>query len=59
MKKWYHSKTLWLNFISIIVLVVLNLGFIDASQEIASAEAGILAVINLILRLATKQGLET
>ena len=58
-KKFWHSKTLWVNTIAIIVLVLVNLGLADVSQEIATAEASILGVINLILRLVTKQGLET
>ena len=58
MKKWYRSKTIWVNTIAIITLVLVNLGLTEVSQEIATAEASILAVINLVLRIVTKQGLE-
>ncbi len=58
-KKWYHSKTIWVNIIAITLMVLVNVGLDDVSQEIATAEASILGVINLILRLVTKQGLET
>jgi len=59
MKKWYRSKTIWTNTIAIVVMVLVNLGLTEVSQEIATAEASILAVINLVLRIVTKQGLET
>ena len=59
MKKWYRSKTIWVNIIAIVVMVSVNLGAVEVSQEIATAEASILGVINLILRLVTKEGLET
>ena len=59
MKKWYRSKTIWVNIIAIVAMVSVNLGAVEVSQEIATAEASILGVINLILRLVTKEGLET
>ena len=58
-KKWYYSKTLYVNMIAIVATVLLNVGLEEVSQEIATAEVSILGVINLILRLVTKQGLET
>ena len=58
-KKWYYSKTLYVNLIAIVATVLLNVGLEEISQEIATAEVSILGVINLILRLVTKQGLET
>jgi len=58
-KKWYYSKTLYVNLIAIMAAVLLNVGLEEVSQEIATAEVSILGVINLILRLVTKQGLET
>ena len=57
-KKWYYSKTLYVNLIAIVATVLLNVGLEEVSQEIATAEVSILGVINLILRLVTKQGLE-
>ena len=59
MKKWYHSKTLWTNAIGVIVILVSTaLANEEMGQEIITAEASILAIINLILRMITKQGLE-
>jgi hypothetical protein len=56
MKTWYLSKTLWVNIIAAIALLVqTQTGFIVDAE----AQAGILAVINLILRLITSTGLTT
>ena len=50
MKKWYHSKTIWINIIAIIALVVQSqLGFVlDAADQLA-----LLGIINIILRIIT------
>ena len=57
-KKWYHSKTLYTNIIGIVVVLVTAFGYEDASAEILAIEGSILAVVNLVLRLTTNQGLE-
>lgn len=50
MKNWYTSKTLWLNLIAVIVLVVqTQTGFVIDPET----QAGLLAVINLVLRAIT------
>ena len=51
-KAWYLSKTLWVNFISIVgVFTAKQFGFeITAEQTVT-----ILGVINAILRFITKQ----
>ena len=53
-KPWYTSKTLWANAIAFAaILVQARAGFIiDAETQI-----GILAVVNVILRLVTKTGI--
>ena len=58
-KKFWKSKTLWSNIIGIVVILVSTVvANEDLAQEILTAEASILVVINLILRAITKQGLE-
>ena len=55
MKKWYKSKTLWVNIIGIAAIILqAEYGFI-VSVEL---EAGILGLINLILRLVSNEQLE-
>mgnify|MGYP001575109014 FL=1 len=52
-KSWYLSRTLWVNAIAFVALVVQSLGtgFVIGAEE----QVGILAVLNIILRLITKQ----
>ena len=55
MKKWYLSKTLWINLIALGALIAQAYnGFIISPEE----QLALLAVINLIIRLATKEELE-
>ena len=54
-KKWYASKTLWANTLAAVAMVVQSFtGFVVEPE----AQAGMLAVLNLILRAVTKTGLE-
>ncbi len=57
-KKWYRSRLLWTNVIGIAVVLTTAFGYEDVSAEILAIEGSILAVINLVLRLTTNQGLE-
>jgi len=58
MKKWYHSKVLWVNVIALIAMVVQVVGWPELAKEIIAVEGAILAIINLLLRIITNQGLE-
>lgn len=49
-KLWYKSKTLWVNFITIIAIVVFGVETIPPEYI-----GAILAAINMILRLITKE----
>ena len=51
-KKWYASKTLWLNVIGILAIIF---GPDIISPEI---EATILSILNFVMRLITKEGLK-
>lgn len=53
-EKVIRSKTLWVNLIVLIALIAqLEFGFVIAPGEQASA----IVVVNLILRIVTKEGL--
>ena len=53
-KRWYTSKTLWLNLLAIVALgVQREFGYILDVE----AQSVILAAINLLLRIVTKKGL--
>ena len=54
MKKWYHSRIIWLNIVALIATVVeLATGQILT----ATIQDSIVAFINIILRARTNQGL--
>ena len=54
-KKWYHSKTIWVNVligVAMVIQAVTGQEWLDVELQV-----GILAVANIILRLITTQGL--
>ena len=54
-KRWYHSKTLWVNTligVAMVIQAVTGQEWLDVELQV-----GILAVANIILRLITTQGL--
>lgn len=55
MKKFYTSKTLWVNALAIIALAVqVKTGFVVPPE----LQAGALSLINMALRLITKESIE-
>ena len=56
MKKWYLSKTLWVNFISMAAIVLQY----KCGREVIPAEmqSTILAVVNMFLRTITTEELQ-
>jgi hypothetical protein len=53
-KAWYLSKTLWVNAIALIAIIAQGAtGFVIALE----AQAGLLVIVNLILRAITNEGL--
>ena len=53
-KEWWKSKTLWINLIAMVVLIIQAFtGFIILLEE----QAAIIIIINLILRAITGEGL--
>lgn len=57
-KPWYMSKTMWANIIALVVAVLggfgIDIGLTPETQ--VSIVAGIMAVLNVVLRLTTKSG---
>ena len=51
-KKWYASKTIWVNFVAFVASLSLNLWGFNIS---ADTQITVLAVINFILRFITKE----
>ena len=57
-KKWYTSKTLWFNVLTVVVVVAGGVGYagFQPDPEMQVIGAGLVAVINLALRVfATSQ----
>ena len=53
-KRWYTSKTLWVNLLAIAAFIAQGqFGYLLDAE----AQAALLAIINLILRIITKKGL--
>ena len=51
-KKWYKSKTLWVNLIALIALAFREKLGVPLSQE---DQLALLATVNIVLRLITKE----
>ncbi len=54
-KKFWFSKTFWMNILAIIVLIIQTQTGFAFSPE---AQVSILAVLNIVLRAVTKQPIE-
>jgi len=55
-KKWYRSKTLWVNAVMLLGVVIQQVTGQDLINT--EAQAAIVTVVNVGLRLATEEGLE-
>jgi hypothetical protein len=53
MKKWYYSKTLWINLLSILILVLQYCGDIHIIN--LELQLLLMAIFNMLLRSITKQ----
>lgn len=60
MKKWYQSRTLWMNVVSIVVVLTTALADPSLISPQVAAGAGVaLSVANIVLRLITELPIET
>lgn len=59
-KRWYASKTIWFNALTIICAIAAFLGW-TPDQELTASVAGMLVMagplVNLVLRLLTKKSI--
>lgn len=53
-KNYLKSKTLWANMLALVLIVAQLFGIVPAVID-PEKQAGLLAILNLILRLITKQ----
>jgi len=54
-KPWYRSKTVWVNVVALIAVLASFKGVEIAPEEQAQIVAGILAVVNILLRFITDE----
>ena len=56
MKHWWASKTIWVNFVAIVGILLNSQFGIELDTEVQAALAtSILAIINIVLRIMTTQ----
>ena len=60
-KQWFESKTLWANIVAGIIAVAAAFGIDIGIDEQTSAAlvGGVMAVVNIVLRLVTKTAVTT
>jgi len=55
-KNWYTSKTIWVNLITFVAIILNSLWGIQLDAELqATLATTILAIVNIILRFVTAQ----
>ena len=55
-KHWWASKTIWVNLLALVAIILNSLYGIELEAEAQAAIAtGVLAVLNIVLRAITKE----
>lgn len=57
MKPWYESKTIWVNILTVIIVLVTSMMSWPDMQQYGAQLTTMLAVVNVILRLITSEGI--
>jgi uncharacterized membrane protein len=57
-KPWYESKTLWVNIISLVVVVIGTMAGWQEMKDYAPELLGAVNVLNLVLRLVTYEAVQ-
>jgi len=55
MKRWYKSKTVWINVLTLIAMILATVGAWTEMQDIAPQIAYALAIVNVLLRFVTSE----
>jgi len=56
-KRWYESKTLWINVLTLLALILGTVAQWPELQALAPQLLGALSVVNILLRLLTDKRL--
>ena len=57
MKPWYESKTIWVNALTVIIVLVTSMMSWPDMQQYGAQLTTMLAVVNVMLRLITSEGI--
>lgn len=57
MKPWYESKTIWVNVLTVVIVLVTSMMSWPDMQQYGAQLTTTLAVVNVILRLITSEGI--
>ena len=57
MKRWYKSKTVWINVLSLVAMVLATVAQWPEMNEIAPQIVYALAIVNVLLRFVTSESL--
>ena len=57
MKPWYKSKTVWINVLSLVAMVLATVAQWPEMNEIAPQIVYALAIVNVLLRFVTSESL--
>lgn len=57
MKPWYESKTIWVNALTVLIVLITSMTSWPQMQQYGAQLATALAVVNVMLRLITSEGI--
>jgi len=57
MKRWFRSKTVWINLLTLIAMILSTIAAWPEVQEIAPQIAYALAIVNVILRFVSSESI--
>jgi hypothetical protein len=55
MKRWYKSKTVWINVLSLVAMILATVVAWPEMQDMAPQIAYALAIVNVLLRFVTSE----
>jgi hypothetical protein len=57
MKRWFRSKTVWINLLTLIAMILATIAAWPEMQEIAPQIAYALAIVNVLLRFVSSESI--
>jgi len=57
MKRWFRSKTIWINLLTLMAMILATIAAWPEVQEIAPQIAYALAIVNVLLRFVSSESI--